>query len=94
MLNDLNDLILNMKKKEEFGELEDFSGMGSVDNDDIFEMEPLPRTSSMLESEERESIRRVDDNRQVNISGFKVSPFDQQQRNQEGEGLRNKDVKM
>ena len=36
MLNDLNDLILNMKKKEEFGELEDFSGMGSVDNDDIF----------------------------------------------------------
>ena len=76
MLNDLNDLILNMKKKEEFGELEDFSGMGSVDNDDIFEIEPLPRTASMLESEEGESIRRVDDNRQVNISGFKVSPFD------------------
>ena len=65
-----------MKKKEEFGELEDFSGMGSVDNDDIFEIEPLPRTASMLESEEGESIRRVDDNRQVNISGFKVSPFD------------------
>jgi hypothetical protein len=68
--------------------------MGSVDNDDIFEMEPLPRTSSMLESEERESIRRVDDNRQVNISGYKVSPFDQQQRNQEGEGLRNKGAQI
>ena len=52
--------------------------MGSVDNDDIFEIEPLPRTASMLESDEGESIRRVDDNRQVNISGFKVSPFDAQ----------------
>ena len=49
MLNELNDLILNMKKKEEFGDLEDFSGMGSVDNDDIYELEPLPRTYSMIE---------------------------------------------
>ena len=56
-------LFFQVSKFEQFGELEDFSGMGSVDNDDIFEMEPLPRTSSMLESEERESIRRVDDNR-------------------------------
>ena len=49
VLNELNDLILNMKKKEEFGDLEDFSGMGSVDNDDIYELEPLPRTYSMIE---------------------------------------------
>ena len=68
--------------------------MGSVDNDDIFEIEPLPRTASMLESDEGESIKRVDDNRQVNISGFKVSPFDAQQSNQEKEGLRDKNVKM
>ena len=68
--------------------------MGSVDNDDIFEIEPLPRTASMLESDEGESIKRVDDNRRVNISGFKVSPFDAQQSNQEQEGLRDKNVKM
>ena len=70
VLNELNDFILNEKKKEEFGDLDDLSGMGSIDNDDIYELEPMPQTESMVMDDQGE------DERKVNISKAKISKFE------------------
>ena len=96
VLNELNDLILNIKKKEELGDVENLSGVGSVDNDDSFDPMPLPRTSSMVDEEEG-SIKRIedfDDNSKNNISGFEITPFELQNESKEGEGLRKENMKL
>ena len=74
VLNELNDFILNEKKKEDFGDLDDLSGMGSIDNDDIYELEPMPQTESMVLDAEGE-----DERNKVNISRAKISKFEMQQ---------------
>ena len=96
VLNELNDLILNIKKKEELGDVEDLSGVGSVDNDSSFDPMPLPRTSSMVDEEEG-SIKRIEDfndDSKNNISGFEITPFELQNESQEGEGLRKESKKL
>ena len=75
VLNELNDMIQNINKKQELGDIEVLSGMGSVDNDELYALDPMPKTSSMAEEEETGSMKRVE-NSQLNMSQFEFTPFE------------------
>ena len=49
---------------------------GSVDNDEIYELQPMPRTSSMAGQEEEGSIVRVNDDSEEQVSEFNLAPFE------------------